>query len=133
VERKQAELRLEKSRKLVRGKFKCPNCHELGHRKDSPKCPLNGSKKRQVLIESVTNVKANLLILFSRKRKPRKNTTKGWFPKEAPTYDPTENVCASSPPREDVGASSAPHEDVATSSPPSPPRILKKAVHKMTP
>jgi hypothetical protein len=40
----------EKARKLVCGKFKCPNCHEFRHRKNSPKCPLNGTKKRQVLI-----------------------------------------------------------------------------------
>jgi len=32
---------------LIRGKCKCPNCGELGHRKNSPKCPLNGTKKRQ--------------------------------------------------------------------------------------
>jgi hypothetical protein len=37
----------EKERKLIRGKFKCPNCGELGHRKNSPKCVLNGTKKRQ--------------------------------------------------------------------------------------
>jgi hypothetical protein len=39
----------EKAKKLIRGKFKCPNYGELGHRKSSPKCPLNGTKKRQVL------------------------------------------------------------------------------------
>jgi hypothetical protein len=38
----------EKEKKLIREKFKCPNCNELGHRKNSPKCPLNGTKKRQV-------------------------------------------------------------------------------------
>jgi hypothetical protein len=36
----------EKAKKLVRGKFRCPNCHELGYRKNSPKCPLNGTKKK---------------------------------------------------------------------------------------
>jgi hypothetical protein len=36
----------EKAKKLVCGKCKCPNCGELGHRKSSPKCPLNGTKKR---------------------------------------------------------------------------------------
>jgi rubrerythrin len=40
----------EKTRKLVRGKYKCPNCGELGHRKNSPKCPLNSCKKRSMLI-----------------------------------------------------------------------------------
>ena len=36
----------EKAKKIIRGKFKCPNCGELGHRKTSYKCPLNGTKKR---------------------------------------------------------------------------------------
>jgi hypothetical protein len=36
----------EKANKLVRGKFKCPNYGELDHRKNSPKCHLNGTKKR---------------------------------------------------------------------------------------
>ena len=36
----------EKEKKLLRGKIKCPNCGQLGHRKASPKCPLNGSKKK---------------------------------------------------------------------------------------
>jgi hypothetical protein len=77
----------EKAKKLVREKFRCPNYGELDHRKSSPKCPLNGTKKRQVFHIS-------LLCLFfvgiyvipfvmCRKRKARKNTTKGWFPKEA--------------------------------------------------
>jgi predicted RNA-binding Zn-ribbon protein involved in translation (DUF1610 family) len=39
----------KKAKKAVCGKFKCPNCGELGHRKNSPKCRLNGTKKRQVL------------------------------------------------------------------------------------
>jgi hypothetical protein len=39
----------EKAKKMICGKFKCPNCDELGHRKNSPKCPLNGTKKRQVI------------------------------------------------------------------------------------
>jgi hypothetical protein len=39
----------KKERKLVREKFKCRNCHELRHRKNSPKCPLNGTRKMQVL------------------------------------------------------------------------------------
>jgi hypothetical protein len=56
-----------------------------------------------------------------RKRKPRKNTTKGWFPK---------NVADSSPP-EDVAGSSSPPEDVVGSS--SSPRVQeKKVVRKIT-
>jgi rubrerythrin len=38
----------EKAKKLIREKFKCPNCGQLHHRKSSPKCPLNETKKRQV-------------------------------------------------------------------------------------
>jgi hypothetical protein len=56
-----------------------------------------------------------------RKRKPRKNTTKGWFPKETPN----ENVASSSVPAEDVAASSSP--------PSSPPRIQKKSCSQVDP
>jgi hypothetical protein len=48
--KKTSANKTEKARKLVCEKFKCPNCHEPGHRKNSLKCPLNGTKKRQVLI-----------------------------------------------------------------------------------
>jgi hypothetical protein len=48
----------EKEKKLLRGKIKCPNCGQLEHRKASPKCPLNGSKKRQAQFAS------NLLCSF---------------------------------------------------------------------
>jgi hypothetical protein len=41
---------LEKDKKLVRGKCRCLNCGELGHRKSSPKCSLNRTKKRQVTL-----------------------------------------------------------------------------------
>jgi hypothetical protein len=51
----------------------------------------------------------------------RKNTTKGWFPKEATT---------SSPPKE-VHADSSPPEEVQVDS--SPPRVVKKDVCKLTP
>jgi hypothetical protein len=51
-----------------------------------------------------------------RKRKTRKNTSKSWFPKEAP--QPTENVGPSSQPTEDVGPSSDLVQDVGSSSPP---------------
>jgi hypothetical protein len=36
----------ENGKKSIRGKFKCPNCGELGNRKASYKCPFNGTKKR---------------------------------------------------------------------------------------
>jgi hypothetical protein len=36
-----------KTRKLIRGQFRCPDYGELGHRKNSPKCHLNGTKKSQ--------------------------------------------------------------------------------------
>jgi predicted RNA-binding Zn-ribbon protein involved in translation (DUF1610 family) len=36
----------DNGKKSIRGKFKCPNCGELGHRKASYKCPLTGTKKR---------------------------------------------------------------------------------------
>jgi hypothetical protein len=87
--------------------------------------------------------------MLSRKRKPRKNITKGWFPKEAP--QPTEDIGPSSPPVQDVGSSSPPAQHVGSSSPPvqdvgsssplaqdvgpspsTPPRP-KKVVHKLTP
>jgi hypothetical protein len=35
----------EKTKKLFRGQFWCPNCGQLGHRKNSLKCYLNGTKK----------------------------------------------------------------------------------------
>jgi hypothetical protein len=46
TKKKQSIPEEEKEKKLLRGKIKCPNCGQLGHRKASPKCPLNGSKKR---------------------------------------------------------------------------------------
>jgi hypothetical protein len=50
----------EKAKKLVRGKCKYPNYGELGHRKSSYRCPLNGTKKRQV-----THFFMPLMSLFS--------------------------------------------------------------------
>jgi hypothetical protein len=64
-----------------------------------------------------------------RKRKLRKNITKGWFLKEASTSTP--KPLDTSPPTQDVDASSPPFEDVGAS---SPPRIQKHAVlKKLTP
>jgi hypothetical protein len=37
----------EKMKKLIRGQFRCLNCGELDHKKNSLKYHLNGSKKRQ--------------------------------------------------------------------------------------
>jgi predicted RNA-binding Zn-ribbon protein involved in translation (DUF1610 family) len=36
----------EETKETTCGLFKCPNCGELGHRKNSPKCHLNGTQKR---------------------------------------------------------------------------------------
>jgi hypothetical protein len=51
----------EKTKKVIRGKFKCPNCGELGHRKSSYKCPLNDTKKRYYV-----NIKflRNIIIVY---------------------------------------------------------------------
>jgi rubrerythrin len=46
--KKATDKDIEKARKIICDKYKCPNCGALGHRKNSPKCPLNGTKKRQV-------------------------------------------------------------------------------------
>ena len=35
----------EKERKLLRGKMKCPNCGELGHRKTAPSVPSTEPRK----------------------------------------------------------------------------------------
>jgi hypothetical protein len=43
---------IEKAKKIICGKFKCPNYHELDRRKNSPKCPFNGTKKGKCLIQS---------------------------------------------------------------------------------
>jgi hypothetical protein len=69
-----------------------------------------------------------IALFMCRKRKPRKNTTKGWFPKEAsnstleqPTTPPSENVDAPSPTYEDMGYSSPPSKKQA---------VLKKLTPK---
>lgn len=53
-------MKTEKKKKRIKGPTTCRNCGLLGHRASSYKCELNGTKKR--------------------KRQPRKNTTKNWFP-----------------------------------------------------
>jgi rubrerythrin len=85
--KKASEDETEKAKKVVRGRFKCPNCGELGHRKNSPKCPHNGTKKIQVLhitplCHFVSLVTVLIASFVCRKRKPRKNITKGWFLKK---------------------------------------------------
>jgi hypothetical protein len=39
----------EKTQKLFQEQFRCPNCGELGHRKNSSKSYLNGTKKGNFL------------------------------------------------------------------------------------
>jgi hypothetical protein len=41
--KKQSDKDKKKTKKMVRGPFKCPNYGELGHRKNSPKCHLNST------------------------------------------------------------------------------------------
>jgi hypothetical protein len=72
-------------------------------------------------ILTLASITILIIVSMCRKRKPRKNTIKGWFPK---------NVADSSPP-EDVAGSSSPPKDVVGSS--SPPGVQeKKTVRKMT-
>jgi hypothetical protein len=59
-----------------------------------------------------------------RKRKPRKNITKGWIPKEATTSMPEQHNTSQS---ENVDA---PYEDVGCSTPPHEKRVVLK---KLTP
>jgi hypothetical protein len=108
----------EKAKKLVHGKFKCLNYGELDHRKRSPKCTLNGAKKKQVT-PYISNS-----FLMCRKRKSRKNTIKGWFLKEASTSTPEQHNTS---PSENVNA---PYEDVGCSSPPREKQVVLK---KLTP
>jgi hypothetical protein len=79
----------------------------------------------------MTSFELMLVVEICRKRAPRNNTTKGWFPKEVPTSSQAApNI---TPPSDDVPASSEimltippPGEDVLASSqivqPMSPPR-----------
>jgi hypothetical protein len=76
-------------------------------------------QKRQIFRISPKYLLLTILIsLFAcMKRKLRKNTTKGWFSKEASTSVPP--TSSTSPPHDNVGAS-------------LPPRVPKKVVRKMT-
>jgi len=116
----------EKGKSLIRGKFKCKNRGELGHRMASFKCPLNGTKKRQVQIVLILPFLVQMLNFYvCRKRAPRANRTKGWFPSNTNTAGPS-NTNTDVPSITDLGASSPP------SSPKSP--IPKKVVvRKITP
>jgi hypothetical protein len=74
--------------------------------------------------------------VMCRKRKPRKNTTKGWFPKEASSSTPEQPSTSTpeQPPYKPLDAPLPPYEDVGDFSPPSPPRHEKRAVlKKLTP
>jgi hypothetical protein len=110
----------EKARKMLRRKYKCPNCGDFGHRKNSPKCPLNSTKKRQVQDRPIVNnfnstITIFIILFLYRKRKPKPNRTKGGFPKEPSTKS----------------AQGQDGEDGGTS---SPPRMQKHAVmKKLTP
>jgi hypothetical protein len=129
--KKTSENETEKAKKLVRGKFKCPNCGELGHRKNIPKVPPKWNKENvsvsyKTLMPFLSIAAYVIPFFMCRKRKPRKNTTNGWFLKEASTSSPQPPSTSSppSPPYEDVGAASPPsppYEDVGASSSPSPP------------
>jgi hypothetical protein len=55
----------ENEKKLLRGKIKCPNCGQLGHRKASPKCPLNGSKKRLAIFFNAPIEALNPLLMIT--------------------------------------------------------------------
>jgi hypothetical protein len=54
----------EKAKKLVRGKFMSPNCHELGHRKNSHMCPLNKTKKSKYLTYLIFSLLGHISFLF---------------------------------------------------------------------
>jgi hypothetical protein len=126
----------EKAKKIIRVKFKCPNCHKLGHRKNSPKCHFNGTKKRQmfdpILLFHTLNIANSFNVV--QEKEAKKNTTKGWFPKETP--QPTEDVGPSSPPvqdvTEDVGPSLPLVQDVGPSSPPVQD-VIEQVVPSSTP
>jgi hypothetical protein len=64
----------EKTRKLVYGKYMCPKCDELGHRKNNSKCRLNGSKKRSMLLSLLSFLlsKTTLITLFLCRKKEAK-------------------------------------------------------------
>jgi hypothetical protein len=67
--KKKSDKEKEKTKKLFRGQFGCPNCGELGHRKNSPKCYLNETKKRywscdytyNILVDINTNLINDIL------------------------------------------------------------------------
>jgi hypothetical protein len=151
----------EKTRKRVKRQYTCPNCGELGHRQSSYKCPLNGTKKRQYTYFYMLNLcyyscTKCLSFFLCRKRKPRKNTTKNWIPKELRTsqtvpeekeqedVEEPEGVLQIYSPRVQnhllyaaqptIEPSSSPEQFGAQISPPtSPPPPRKWLVKKITP
>jgi hypothetical protein len=105
-------MKTEKEKKRIKGPTKCQKCGQLGHRQSSYKCSYNGTKKMQVILLSgfylvftflLTHYNVYLCYLFllmsCRKRKPRKNSTKGWFHIEVSTLnrDANINTCQDTP------------------------------------
>jgi hypothetical protein len=108
----------EKDKKIIHGKFKCPNCQELGHRKKQPQVPPQWNQEKTIIkfVIPFCNTILNTLLtsfLVCRKQKPRKNTTKNWFSEEPSTSSPP-------PPNDDVAASPPP-DDAASSPQPDAP------------
>jgi hypothetical protein len=72
-----------KTKTLLRGQFKCPNYHELGHRKNSLKCLLNGIKKRQFIFfmctnfDTIASITVLIYFLMCRKRKQKQQQKDG--------------------------------------------------------
>jgi hypothetical protein len=126
-----------KPKTMLHQKFKCPNYHELGHRKSSLKCTLNETKKRQFIFfmctnfDTISSITVLINFLMCGKRKARKNTTKVWFPKNVGDSSSLEDVVGTSSSKEDVVGTSSPPENVVGTL--SPPRVNKRVIRKMTP
>lgn len=103
----------EKEKKRIEGKCRCPKCGELGHRQSSYECPYNGIKKR--------------------KRKPRKNSTKGWFPPEAlNTETHTSEAITQDRLATSVGEGTS-SQSIMDASTPSKQPTQRRAVRKLSP
>jgi hypothetical protein len=84
---------------------------------------------------TVSNILINLFLC--RKRKPRANTTKAWFPKEPgnsshppSTTAEAEDIGHVYSPSQAIVLLCSPAEDIAAS---SVPRVIRRVVRKMTP
>jgi hypothetical protein len=117
VERSQVEKRPRKQRKCSVTSSDVQIMVNWAIEKTAPSVVSMVQRKGKCSI-AARNVIFSITILTNlfacRKRKPRKNTTKGWFPKEAST---------SSPPPPPTSQNDAP----------SPPRLQRRAVRKLTP